>query len=463
MLQLRRNEKDFMLRNDLKYVGKLTNNLSKMHQVLERSQLETQQKKNITDGLNKYQKAFKLLVDEQIKLGLHSKLGLQLEMQESVQQVSSVLTSLINKTDEIIQEYVRSVSLITYSVFFLVIITSVIIAWFTGNMIINGISTMKNSMLEITKTNDLTIKVNPLHKDELGDMANAFNTMLSNFQSLVVSVNHSVSSVNQATRSLLLNIEQSNLGVNSQMQETDMVATAVTEMVATIEEIANNTSVAADKAEQTTLNANQGKKDVDTTISQMNILTQQLTESESVVNELAQDSITIGSVLSVIRSIADQTNLLALNAAIEAARAGEHGRGFAVVADEVRALASRTQESTKEIEDIVDMLQTRTSSIVKLMGRCKEEGLNSVAQAAQAGSMLDKINGDVASIMDMNTAIATAIQEQSAVASEVNRHVITIRDVAEHASDSAEQNHRMSQELSSQATQLSQEVSRFSI
>jgi methyl-accepting chemotaxis protein len=351
----------------------------------------------------------------------------------------------------------------TYSIFLFTIVSSIIVAWFIGNMVVNGINNMKDSMLNVAQNNDLTIKVTSLHKDELGDMASAFNAMLHNFQSLIVSVNKSVISVNQATQTLLINIEQANQGVDSQMQETDMVATAVTEMVATVEEIANNTTDAADKAQQTTENAHQGKKDVDNTIEQINILTQQLIESEKVVGALAQDSITIGSVLDVIRSIAEQTNLLALNAAIEAARAGEQGRGFAVVADEVRTLASRTQESTKEIESIIGTLQTRTTGIVELMSKCRDEGEQSAVQAAKAGNMLDKINNDVLSIMDMNTAIATAVQEQSVVASEINQHVISIRDVAEHASQPAEENKNMSQELSSQATQLSEQVKRFTV
>ncbi len=215
------------------------------------------------------------------------------------------------------------------------------------------------------------------------------------------------------------------------MQQTDLVATAVTEMVATVDEIATNTREAAHKAELTNTNADKGKVGVGQTIAQIGQLSDKLLDSENVVKELEKESITIASVLDVIRGIAEQTNLLALNAAIEAARAGEQGRGFAVVADEVRTLASRTQDSTQEIETIIGLLQKRTQQIVTLMAQCRNQGEESAEQANSTGVMLDQITQDVALIMDMNSAIATAIQEQSTVASEVNQHVVMIRDVTE--------------------------------
>ena len=162
-------------------------------------------------------------------------------------------------------------------------------------------------------------------------------------------------------------------------------------------------------------------------------------------------------------NLSSQTNLLALNAAIEAARAREQGRGFAVVADEVRTLASRTQDSTQEIEGIITSLQGRTKDIVKHMASCRTQGQESANQASSAGDMLEEITQGVSLIMEMNTAIAMAIQEQSAVASEVNQHVVLIKDVAEQSGKSAHQNAQMSEELSAQADVLHREVSRFTV
>ncbi|PKG39570.1 methyl-accepting chemotaxis protein [Psychromonas sp. Urea-02u-13] len=463
MLRLRRNEKDFMLRLDEKYVKKFQANYDKFSIVVENSDLKESQKSEINKAVKSYQTAFLNLVKKQKELGLNSKSGLQKEMRSTIHQVDESLASLVAKTTKSVQEYITSINQLTYIVFALSLLIASCIAWFIGRSITTSISHIKNSMVEVADTNNLTILVKSKSKDELSEMAEAFNHMIRNFQHLIVSVKQSVDSVDKATSSLTKNIHQANSGVESQMQETDMVATAVTEMVATIEEIANNTTDAADKAEQTNKNADKGKMGVDATIAQISVLSDKLTESESVVNQLAEDSITIGSVLDVIRGIAEQTNLLALNAAIEAARAGEQGRGFAVVADEVRTLASRTQESTKEIESIISTLQSRTTNIVTLMAECRDEGQESSNQAAQAGDLLEQINNDVLSIMDMNSAIATAIQEQSTVASEVNRHVVSIRDVAELTSESSVQNNQMSQELAQQATVLKGEISRFKV
>jgi methyl-accepting chemotaxis protein len=329
--------------------------------------------------------------------------------------------------------------------------------------IISGITQLKDTMNRVAETQNLSLVVNTSSNDEIGEMATVFNNMLGSFRDLITSVNLSVSTVNEATDSLSRNIHIANSGVDSQIQQTDMVATAVTEMVATVDEIANNTNAAASKAEATNNNAISGKEGVTQTIAKIDELSEKLRESENIVQELAKDSHTIGSVLDVIRGIAEQTNLLALNAAIEAARAGEQGRGFAVVADEVRTLASRTQDSTQEIETIISSLQGRTKEIVSHMAICRTQGQDSADQASSAGKMLEEITHDVSTIMEMNTAIATAIQEQSTVASEVNKHVVEIRDVAEQAGQISNQNAEMSEELSRQASVLNNEVSQFKV
>ncbi|AGH80277.1 methyl-accepting chemotaxis protein [Psychromonas sp. CNPT3] len=463
MLNLRRNEKDFMLRLDDKYINKFNANFESIMQNIQQEQFTLTQKKSLNKSLNDYKSAFLMLAKAQKTLGYSSQLGLQKETLNSIAEIDVLMKTMLKSINNSVAEYTSKMTLLTYVIFIIAVTASLLLSFFIMRSIIAGINEIKGSIIEVATTNNLTIQIKSSNKDELAEMADAFNHMLLNFRTLISSVDHSVSSVNDATDILAKNIIQANQGIDSQMQETDMVATAITEMVATIEEIACHTTDTATKAEQTNQNAQKGKQGVDATIAQINVLSDKLSESETVINLLAADSITIGSVLEVIRGIAEQTNLLALNAAIEAARAGEQGRGFAVVADEVRTLASRTQESTKEIESIITSLQSRTQNIVELMKLCRKEGKESADQARDAGFLLEEINADVINILDMTTTIATAIQEQSAVASEVNTHIVSIRDVAEASSQVAIENKKLSNDLSDEALALKKGISTFSI
>ena len=463
MLQLRRNEKDFMLRLDDKYVDKLQGNVNKLLSSIQMSNLSSTKKQESTQLVNAYQSAFLNLVSSQKQLGYDKDMGIMGKMRNIVHKVDNELVRVVNISDVAVKENTNFVNTLAYSLFTVVLMIALCSAWLIGKSILDRINNLQQTMNKIAQSNDLTTEVDVSGGDELSDMAEVFNHMLTNFRSLIVEVNHSVNTLNSATGSLAENIYNANEGVETQMQQTDLVATAVTEMVATVDEIATNTREAAHKAELTNTNAEKGKAGVEQTINQIGQLSAKLLDSENVVKELEKESVTIASVLGVIRGIAEQTNLLALNAAIEAARAGEQGRGFAVVADEVRTLASRTQDSTQEIENIIGLLQKRTQEIVLLMAECRNQGEESAEQASSAGTMLDEITQDVALIMDMNSAIATAIQEQSTVASEVNQHVVMIRDVTEQSGESAKQNERMSEELSQQAEVLTKEVSRFTV
>ncbi|MBA6254249.1 MAG: methyl-accepting chemotaxis protein [Colwellia sp.] len=463
MLQLRRNEKDFMLRLDAKYVDRWKNNASSFVQNINVSDLSSDAKSQAIDNISLYEQAFTDFVAGQKRLGFTAKEGLKGDMRNAVHQVDEILDKLVLLSKDQVVEHTKFVDLVAYGVFFTVLIIAISFAFFVSRSILLSINQLNETMKKVADTQDLSLTVSTHSDDELGEMATIFNNMLGKFRNLITAVNLSVDTVHEATDSLSKNIHLANAGVDSQIQQTDMVATAVTQMVATVDEIANNTNAAASKAEATNNNAISGKEGVEQTIAKIDELSEKLRESENIVHELAKDSDTIGSVLDVIRGIAEQTNLLALNAAIEAARAGEQGRGFAVVADEVRTLASRTQDSTQEIETIISSLQGRTKEIVSHMAICRTQGQDSADQASSAGKMLEEITYDVSTIMEMNTAIASAIQEQSTVASEVNQHVVEIRDVAEQAGLISHQNAQMSEELSQQAAVLNNEVSQFKV
>ncbi|REL25295.1 methyl-accepting chemotaxis protein [Thalassotalea euphylliae] len=463
MLQLRRNEKDFMLRLDEKYVTRLQSNVTKLIEDVKASAFDGDKQANITRLLTSYQNAFLNLANEQGKLGLDQNSGIQGQMRSTIHRVEEILEQLVTISANEVAQYTAFVERLAIIVFVILLVLAIGFTAYMIKSILASINRLKTTMLAISESNDLTIAIDTGGNDELSQMAKVFETMVSNFRNLIIEVNQSVTTLNDATQQVAQNISVTTQGVASQIEETDMVATAVTEMVATVDEIANNTQEAAHKAEVTNDNAAHGKQGVDQTIGQIGSLSQNLAESEQIVQALAQDSETIGSVLDVIRGIAEQTNLLALNAAIEAARAGEQGRGFAVVADEVRTLASRTQDSTQEIESIISALQNRTQQIVAHIADCREQGDDSSTQADSAGQMLDEITQDVSTIMEMNTAIAMAIKEQSAVATEVNKHVVLIRDVAEQSGQMAQQNEQMSHELSEQAHKLQLEVNRFTV
>jgi methyl-accepting chemotaxis protein len=256
---------------------------------------------------------------------------------------------------------------------------------------------------------------------------------------------------------------QTQQGMSQQRSETEQVATAMNEMAATIQEVARNAAEAANAAQQADTESQTGNRVVGATVESIDALAREVEKAADVIQKLQQDTDGIGKVLEVIRGIAEQTNLLALNAAIEAARAGEQGRGFAVVADEVRTLASHTQESTAEIQQMVERLQGRAAEAVKVMieGRSRAEA--SVGQAAKAGSSLDAITNAVARINDMNTQIASAAEEQTTVAEEVNRSIVSISGVASQCSEGCNQTAGASQQLASLAADMQSLVGQFRV
>ncbi|BBG85739.1 methyl-accepting chemotaxis protein [Aeromonas hydrophila] len=300
-------------------------------------------------------------------------------------------------------------------------------------------------------------------RDELGQLGAAIDRMQGSLADLVSEIAGSVSQLSSAVEEVSAISEQSATGMARQQSEVSQVATAMNEMQSTVNEVARNTTDAMSAAKDASRTSTQGNQVVRSAISSIEEVSVKIEQAGAVVQQLEQDSNNISMVLDVIRGIAEQTNLLALNAAIEAARAGEQGRGFAVVADEVRSLAQRTQNSTAEISKMIEVLQERTAEAGSAMQLSRQQMQESVGLAREAGSSIDTINGAVTQITDMNTLIATATEEQNAVTEELNRSIVNIHNAADENALGAQQTAQACVELSKLANTLHHMTQRFTL
>jgi len=344
----------------------------------------------------------------------------------------------------------------------LVLLLGLVFAWFIARSIVKPLCFTVARLDDISKGDgDLTQRLPVEGNNELSQLATAFNTFVAKIQDLVKQVAGATAQLAAASEELSATSDQTTQQVRRQQSETDQVATAMNEMTATVQEVARNATEAAHAARETDSEASAGRDVVGTTIRSIESLASEVENAAEVIQRLSADSEEIGKVLDVIRGIAEQTNLLALNAAIEAARAGEQGRGFAVVADEVRTLASRTQDSTHTIQEMIERLQGNASGAVKVMEKGREQAKGSVEQAARAGQSLETITGSVARITDMNTQIASAAEEQSAVAEEINRNVVNISQAVDETASGSQQISTASEELARLAAELQSMVGQF--
>lgn len=317
------------------------------------------------------------------------------------------------------------------------------------------------AIAERVANGDLRLDQAVERRDELGQLQASMQRMTGNLRELIGGIGEGVTQIASAAEELSAVTEQTSSGVNNQKVETDQVATAMNQMAATVHEVARNAEQASEAALMADQQAREGDRVVGEAIAQIERLAREVDNSTEAMTQLKSESSKIGSVLDVIKSVAQQTNLLALNAAIEAARAGEAGRGFAVVADEVRSLAQRTQKSTEEIEELIAGLQQGTQQVASVMDSSRGLTDSSVELTRRAGDSLHTITSTVSSIQAMNQQIATAAEQQSAVAEEINRSVMNVRDISDQTSAASEETAASSVELARLGTHLQGLVGKF--
>lgn len=346
----------------------------------------------------------------------------------------------------------------------LVFVVGALIGWVFTGLIVRPIQNTVDAVKDIAEgEGDLTRRLDARSKDELGELAGWFNRFLDKMQGVVGELNSVTQNLSVSAEQLSRVSEETRDGISNQQGQTEQAATATNEMAATVQEVAKNAESAASSAMQARKQATQGKGTVDESIATIHNLSATVEQAAAVIGKLEQDSVEIGGVLDVIRNIAEQTNLLALNAAIEAARAGEQGRGFAVVADEVRTLASRTQQSTQEIQEMIERLQTASKEAVKAMDETNSQARKGTDFAVRTGEVLESITTAINQISDMNTQIASAAEEQSLVAEEINRNVVGITEISEHTAKGARGTASASEDLNNLAGQLQRVVGQFKI
>ncbi|HFE37290.1 MAG TPA: methyl-accepting chemotaxis protein [Gammaproteobacteria bacterium] len=425
--------------------------------------------KAIESGYVNYEKLtnniFNALEKNDLEQALHLVDGVEAEEDKFNSQLAALLKEIEKFTEEATMT-AENEEASASTLLMIVGIVATILAFMLAQPIVasisKGISLAVESAHRIADGN-LAQAIPTGGKDESGQLLAALEDMRSHLRNMVSEMSDSSSQLATAAEELATVTGETNQNIHTQTGEIDQAVTAINEMAATIQEVAKNASDTSGIAADAQRSTEEGQSVVQNTVSSINDLATEIDNASDVVNRLELDSESISGILDVIKNIAEQTNLLALNAAIEAARAGEQGRGFAVVADEVRTLASRTQESTQEIEEMIEKLQKGSRNAVSAMSSSKKNADISVEQANKAGDALKTITEFVSTISDMNAQIASAAEEQAVVTEEINQNIAKVNDITARTADGADETNAASDELARLATGMNSLIGKFRV
>ncbi|BBN80041.1 methyl-accepting chemotaxis protein [Pseudoalteromonas sp. A25] len=343
------------------------------------------------------------------------------------------------------------------------VVTFVILGTLFRKLFITRLKTLGRTMRLASQNKDLSLRIDDNIDDELGRLASNYNKMMASFKDNIGQVSHTSKVLIQSAETIYTSADTTERAIQQQKQGTDSVAAAINELESSSSEVKNTTHFASEKSDSSNHLAEESMAVAERTEQSINQLAKDVRLAATQVSQLQAQTLEVGKVLEVISSIAEQTNLLALNAAIEAARAGEAGRGFAVVADEVRTLATRTHDSTDEIRRTIDKLQSEAEQTVKAMSASCEEADDRATQVKQVAQALKNISNQMHEINDLNVQIADATEQQNLAAEEINQSVIAIRDNAEQSLVDAHGSKQVSEELLSLARSLDEQVRSFKL
>ncbi|HEY0921197.1 HAMP domain-containing methyl-accepting chemotaxis protein [Rheinheimera pacifica] len=463
MLSARRDEKNFILRQQQQDATAVKTQIDALHSqlnllansltdpVLKQRLYDTQQQ------VNNYQTQF-----EQYKAAVAQASLTEQKMTEYARNTVDQATDSANRQLHRLTEESEKLEIIIISAAATAIVVGLLAALLITQMIVSPLQRVV-AVAEKIAGGDITEDLPTDRNDEPGQLMQAMQKMSVSLRSLINSLTSGIAQLATATEEMAAISQQNSAGVSQQKEETEQVATAMNEMTATVQDVARSAEDASNAATESTQQAMIGEKVVQKTMAQIKTLAHEVASSVKAITELKEQSNNIGSVLDVIKSIADQTNLLALNAAIEAARAGEAGRGFSVVAEEVRALAFRTQESTGQIEQLISSLQQKAEAAVSNMDKSAGLADSTLESADDAGDAINAINNAVGSIQQMNQQIAAAALQQSTVAEQINRSIFSIRDVADQSATASEETAAASADLSRLGNELQHLASQFKV